>query len=134
MKTIVTLLVATCLLFEHGLIAQSPETKPPLKVTLTTPNSPAVIGLGQKLIVNVDYNNPGPDVVMIFVRPFTKGAKTNGYAAHPSKVYQAGEGKTEGYFFFEAAAAVDEVRVTMVDAKTKKEINVLKVPVDLTWK
>jgi hypothetical protein len=134
MKTTLTLLLGIGLVFSQVSSSQTADTKPALKVSEMSPKTPAELALRQKVVVKVDFNNPGPDSVQIFVRPFTQGSKSNGYTAHASRAYPAGEGKVEGFFLFETAAQVDEVRVTMVDLKTNKEISVLKVPVDFKWK
>ncbi|QIF01773.1 hypothetical protein [Roseimicrobium sp. ORNL1] len=110
----------------------APEVTP-LEVTKMKPESPAKLPLGEKFTVSIRYHNPGPNPVQVFARPYTKGASTRGYGAHPCEPRGKGRGKVEGWFVFDAKAKVDEIVITMVDSKTKQVSATLKVPVDLTW-
>lgn len=49
------------------------------------------------------------------MRPLTDGAPTPGYAAHPAPLF-TGSGEMDGWFFFDASADVDQVRVQMVSS------------------
>ena len=114
--------------------SQSLETKPLLKIVSTNLDSPAVLDVGERFSVDVDYKNPGPGAVCIFMRPLSKGERLGSGFGNPSDAYSAGEGKKQVYFGLSAPGAVDAVRLTMVDANTQKQISTLDAPVDLKWK
>ena len=71
------------------------------------------ISLGAHLTVHVEYNVTSGDGCQILVRPMTGGALTPGYAANTPAVF-TGIGETDGWFFFDASADVDQIRVDMI--------------------
>jgi hypothetical protein len=105
-----------------------------LRIISTEPASPAVLKLGEKMTVNVQYCITNSDAVLIFVRPFTKGEKTDGYRAHPSLTYRLGSGIIVGWFYFDTEADVDEVRAEMIDARTHALVTNTSLRMRATWK
>jgi serine/threonine protein kinase/thiol-disulfide isomerase/thioredoxin len=93
-----------------------------LMVDSVIPDSPARLKFGERLTVKVSYNNTSSDSVQIWARPYTQGKMTSGYSAHGSSGYPRGKGQIEGWFTFQKATAVDEVRVQMVDVKSKQVV------------
>jgi hypothetical protein len=115
------------------------EDEPPLKgdaikVAAVKPAAPAVLKQGEKMEVEFRYSVESAEEVVIFVRPYTKGERTPGYTAHPSLGYEKGKGKDVGWFLFNRPAVVDEVRVRMLDAKTRKVLVEFKYQIKAEWK
>lgn len=135
MKLIISaLFIATINVFAQEPPVARLEDKPELlSITTTMPKSPATLSTGEKFTVTVRYTNPAANSVQIFARPYTKGKPTPGYGAHPSAAYPKGTGEVEGWFYFSSATSVDEIRVRMIDPKTREEIAAVKLPVQLTW-
>jgi len=80
-----------------------------------TPDTPDVLALGQEVSATFRYSARTP--VRIFIRPFTNGALTPGYAAHGSPEYGAGGGTGSGDFTIASGqAVVDQIRIQMVSA------------------
>jgi len=93
-----------------------------LTIIKFSPDLPASIAIGEKLIVTVEYHINSVKEAQIFVRPFTNGKTTPGYRAHGCRPIEEGEGVIEGYFFFNKPTIVDEVRVKMVKAEDRSHI------------
>ena len=94
-----------------------------LEVLSTQPGSPAVLDAGQKVTVEIWYEIGTAENVMIWARPYFKGALARGYSAHhliPRARADAQGGVAEGYFFYKSPAKVDEIRVMMQDVKSQK--------------
>jgi hypothetical protein len=110
-----------------------------LEIVSFDPSLPATtlnpIALGKHLTVHVRYNVTSPDGCRIFVRPLTGGALTPGYAAHPSPLF-TGSGEMDGWFFFDASADVDQVRVVMVssDAAQSTTFLTLILNIQAQWR
>ena len=105
-----------------------------LEVASIVPQSPAVLSLGQRLVVKIRYHLSSADQVNIWARPYTAGRRTSGYKAHPSPRYDPGSGVLEGWFSFDNPAKVDEVRVSMVSASSRQPIATATLKVDIEWK
>ena len=84
-----------------------------LTIVSYDPPLPATLKLDQKLMVTVDYTISSVGRARIWVRPYTKGAKTPGYGAHGSPTYRKGRGRLVGWFTLTRPGTVDEVRVEM---------------------
>jgi len=93
-----------------------------LMVDSVIPDSSARLKFGERLTVKVSYNNTFSDSVQIWARPYTQGKMTSGYTAHGSSGYPRGKGQIEGWFTFQQATTVDEVRVQMVNMKSKQVV------------
>ena len=93
-----------------------------LTITKFSPDLPASIAIGEKLIVTVEYDINSVKEAQIFVRPLTNGRGTPGYRAHGCRPIKEGKGVIEGYFFFNEPTIVDEVRVRMLNAKDQSHI------------
>jgi len=92
--------------------------------------------LGQKLHIKVRYRLGNAEQVHIWARPYTHGYSTPGYAAHPSPHYEKAVKENDiidCWFFFDDAAMVDEIRVSMCDVKTRKEVITLSCRVNINW-
>lgn len=83
--------------------------------------------------VVVEYNNLGPNEVLIWAMPYTKGEETDGFAYDPSDPIAKGKGDIERSFSVESPGEVDEVRVTMVDRQTKETLATAFLPVQARW-
>ncbi len=79
----------------------------------------------------IHYTNAGPNPVRIVPFPMSGGKRMSGYTGTPWLKLPPGAGDTEASFFFEHAAVVDEVAVTMMDGLTITKT--LNVPVHFTW-
>ena len=104
-----------------------------LKIVSVTPQNPAILLLGEKLIVKVQYNISSVERARIWVRPYTQGRRTSGYAAHASRGHNAGRGVMEGWFRFDGPAIVDEVRVKMVPYDTQEPIAETTLKINAEW-
>ena len=104
-------------------------------VELTSMNPPtlATLKTGEKCVVTVRYNNVGPNPVHVFAMPYTNGNRTPASWSSGSRTYQIGSGDVEGWFLFNKPTAVDEVKVTMVDSKTRETLLTKNIPVQLNW-
>lgn len=105
-----------------------------VRIVSTQPATPATLHPGDHMKVQIRYVVSGPDPVLIFARPYAKGEKPDGYAAHPSYPYSTGEGETTGWFTFVRPTQIDEVRVQMLDARNKAVLAEASVWVQATWK
>jgi hypothetical protein len=81
------------------------------------PDSPNILRTNQDVNVNFTYITNEPSGVRIFVRPYTNGALTPNYAAHPSGLYPTGSGQGSGWFTITSGeVVVDQIRFTIWDA------------------
>lgn len=104
-----------------------------LKIVGFRPRVPAKFRTGERLNVTVSYWNRSHGKVRIFARPYTNGAKTTGYGAHPSPLYARGNGKAECWFTFNQPAVVDEVRVEMIDEATGEVVARTRLRIKAKW-
>jgi len=107
-----------------------------VRIKSMAPASPAKLAAGEKFKVTIDYHNPEGRAVQIFARPFTKGVRTSGYRAHASDIYRDLHGTAEGWFEFEGASTVDEVRVEMVEVTaggTRNVVASIALPIQAVW-
>jgi thiol-disulfide isomerase/thioredoxin len=105
-----------------------------LEVVSTKPASPALLKPGERLEITIRYALDSAEGALIFARPYTQGKSTPGYRAHPSPVYERGKGELVGWFFFDRAVEVDEVRVEMKDATSRATLKTLSHPLQAQWK
>jgi hypothetical protein len=82
------------------------------------PDTPNIIKINQNVTINFQYSTNEEAGVRIYARPYTTGAPTPSYAAHPSPLYPiSASGKGSGWFTIEnGKAVVDQVRLTMWNA------------------
>ena len=107
-----------------------------LEVLSTRPASPAVLKAGQKVTVEIGYEIGSAEKVMIWARPYFKGALAKGYSAHqliPRARADAQSGAAEGYFFYESPAEVDEIRVMMQDVNSQKMLKEISYKAAFRW-
>lgn len=109
------------------------SSQPLLRIVSTQPASPAALKVGERMTVVIEYENPGPGSVQIWARPWTAGRKTSGYGAHGSGGYAPGKGTIEGWFTLRAPGEIDEVGVEMVEARDRKVLASVKLPVRGVW-
>jgi len=89
------------------------------------------VPIGEQLNVHVDYTVAPTQGARIFVRPLTGGSLTPDYWAHPSPLY-TGSGAMSGWFGFDAASTVDQVRVEIED-DTGNEYLTLILNINAVW-
>jgi len=93
----------------------------------------SVLTKGSNLNVQVDYDSPGPDNVIIFARPYFEGAPavgsgaSAGYSGPPS-------GTATQYFTFSSTNGdVDQIRIFMTDlGQTVTHLDIFH-PVEYSW-
>ena len=96
-----------------------------------TPPSPASLRFNDQVNITFDYITNEADGVSIFARPFTDGAPTPGYSAHPSPIYPAGSGVGVGFFTVMAGEnTVDQIRFQMMNANMSALLLEVFIPVD----
>ncbi len=82
-----------------------------------TPDSPNILRTGQNVNLTFQYITNELSGVRIFARPFTNGALTPNYAAHPSVLYPTGSGPGDGWFTISSGTVVvDQIRIQMYNA------------------
>src|SRR5262245_44714190 len=86
-------------------------------ISLTT-DTPNILAFNQHVDLTFDYSTTDAGGVLIFARPFTNGALTPNYAAHPSPLYPtSATGTGTGWFTISSGAAVvDHIRIQMWNA------------------
>jgi thiol-disulfide isomerase/thioredoxin len=99
------------------------------------PPLPHVFQPGERLTVEFTYTLKSADSCRIFVRPFTNGRRTPGYAAHGSPAHLRGKGKGMGWFELVQSGRIDEVRLQMVTggADPKSAGKELFIEADAQW-
>jgi hypothetical protein len=99
------------MIFQAGVIPNSVT-----QIVLDQP-SPNSLKFGQFISVSFSYTNNEAGGVRIWVRPFSSGALTPNYMAHPSPVYPIGAGKDLGWFSISSGQViVDQIRIQMWSA------------------
>ncbi|MCI0512868.1 hypothetical protein L0128_06620, partial [candidate division KSB1 bacterium] len=94
------------------------------------PPSPTSIPLNERLNAAFKYKTTQPGGVRIFVRPYTNGSGTPGYAAHGSGLYPTGSGNGTGYFTITAGdQIVTHVWIHMTNDSQSQTLLELFVPV-----
>lgn len=88
-----------------------------------SPASPAQLKHGQEVNITFDYYVAGNESVRIFARPMTRGKRTPNYAASPSPLYPAGNGRGKGMFTIQSGeVTVDQVRFQVFSANDRRLI------------
>jgi hypothetical protein len=82
------------------------------------PDTPNILRFGQDVNITFSYSTTDPGGVYIFARPFTNGAATPNYSAHPSPLYPtSATGSGSGFFTITAGqVVVDQIRFQMYNA------------------
>ena len=106
-----------------------------LEVMAVDPTSPATLKAGNMAKVKIRYHCATAKTVRIWAQPYTKGSCTADAFWEPSAVESNGMGELERFVVFYAPARVDELRVSMVNAKTngREVLDEVSHPVDLKW-
>lgn len=108
----------------------------PLAVIATEPETPTVLGLGEKLVVIIHCDPPTPHPVQVWARPYEKGVLAMGYTAHSLAMVSKqnrNTGIVTGWFYFNKPKTIDEVRVFMRDVSTNKILITRSYKVDAKW-
>ncbi len=80
------------------------------------PESPAVLGVGERVRFTFDYSITNPDGVRIWCMPYTNRYGSRDFAVGGSPLYPQGSGQGSGYFMLTTAGEVDELHIYMKDA------------------
>jgi protein-disulfide isomerase len=132
-------LIALCFCVYISLVGCNTGNIPPgtpLAVIATEPAAPAVLGLGEKLVVVIHCEPPTAEPVQIWTRPYLNGQPAQGYRAHRLEtVTQENDTKAivTGWFYYQAPKAIDEVRVFMRDVTSKEIIATHSYKIDVKW-
>ena len=110
----------TTLLFEAFLPVYYLFSDSPYIVTNIAlgPDTPNVLTFDQNVDLTFDYTTTRSQLgVRIFARPFTNGALTPHYGAHPSGSYTSISGSGSGWFtILSTQVVVDQIRIQMTNA------------------
>jgi len=107
-----------------------------LEIIEIKPAPPAKLNIGERLTIKFRYDLGPVDNVRIWARPYANGRSVGNYGAHGSSVYRKEVQKTgeaEGWFYHKVPTVVDEVRIEMVDAQSRKTIHTLSEKIDAEW-
>lgn len=81
------------------------------------PDSPNILRTNQNVTFTFNYISNQPGGVRIWARPFSNGALTPNYAAHPSPLYPMGSGVGNGFFTITTGdVVVDQIRFQIYDS------------------
>jgi hypothetical protein len=81
------------------------------------PDSPNILRTNQNVTFTFNYISNQPGGVRIWARPFSNGALTPNYAAHPSPLYPMGSGVGNGFFTITTGdVVVDQIRFQINDS------------------
>jgi len=124
--------------FAQQPVSSAPVNANSLEIKAMTPQTPALLAVGEKLTVKIHYNNSGPNPVKIFALLRYNNGYLGGFESNVPSPYATGSGDIEGWFKIDQPVAVDQVQVTMLDtkmldAKTERVLVNLQVPVQMTW-
>ena len=109
------------------------NTRTFLEVIAVDPPTTATLKAGEKANVKIRYQSATAGKVRIWVKPYTEGTYTpDGFYA-PSVAEPNGRGEVERFVGVNGTALVDELRVSMVDAESKKQLAKASHTVDLQW-
>ncbi|MHC4314781.1 MAG: right-handed parallel beta-helix repeat-containing protein, partial [Planctomycetota bacterium] len=94
------------------------------------PTSPATLMPNDYVNITFDYGTTEANGVNIWARPFSNGALTPGYGAHPSPDYPSGYGSGTGWFYIPYGnVAVDQIRFQMYNLSETVLLREVFVPV-----
>jgi len=107
----------------------------PLTVIATEPASPAVLNLGEKLVVVIGCESSTPGPVQIWIRPYKKGNLAGGYKSHKQKEVSTENKKViiTDWISFESPRVIDEIRVFMRNLSSNKIFVASSNMVDVKW-
>ena len=107
-----------------------------VEVISVVPGDDSVLGPAEKVEVEVFYRLGSVERGAIWVRPYQGGRRIGGYSAHHMiRVTKTEEdsGIVNGWFYFNAPASVDEVRVFLQDSTRGAVVKELSHPAALRW-
>jgi protein-disulfide isomerase len=108
----------------------------PLAVIATEPATPAVLGLGEKLVVVIHFEPPTSKPVQIWTRPYRNGEPLQGYRAHRLETVSKennSKGIVTGWCYYQSPTIIDEVRLFMRDSYSKEMIATNSYMIDARW-
>ncbi len=134
LKTVAVLLLGIATLTTPTQAAEKAATTGArLEVIAVEPNSPATLKAGERAKVKIRYQCATVEGFRIWAQPYSKGSRTpDGFYA-PSASIPKGEGTVERFVGANSPAVVDELRVILVDAATKKTLAETKYSVHLKY-
>jgi protein-disulfide isomerase len=112
----------------------SPEIT--LSVIAIEPAAPAVLGLGEKLVVIIHCETPSSEPVQVWTRPYKEGNLVRGYSSHHLVTVSNPKKNPDivtGWFYFDNPKVIDEVRVFMRDLSSKDIIATHSYMIDVKW-
>ncbi|GEM_PF-943973 len=108
----------------------------PLAVIATEPATPAVLGLGEKLVVVIHFEPPTSKPVQVWTRPYRNGKPLQGYQAHRLETVSKennSKGIVTGWCYYQSPKVIDEIRVFMRDSSSKEMIATHSYMIDAQW-
>jgi hypothetical protein len=113
--------------------AQPEDKRIWMKIVSTSQPSPHVFKTGEFVKAKIEFYNPGPNPVRIWVSGRKSGvSKSDIYDA--SQPHSAGKGSKDSGFALRRDGEVDTIRAEMVDDVTKKPLFITSLPVNMAWK
>jgi len=111
------------------------STGTPLAVIATEPAVPAVLELGEKLVVVIRCEPPTSEPVQVWTRPYKEGNLVRGYKAHHLEKVSAVNTQIIiiGWFSFESPKVIDEVRVFMRDISSNEIVATSSYMANVKW-
>ena len=111
------------------------ETNTGTYLEVVAPNHTASVTLkaGEPAKFKIRYYSASARRVHIWAQPYTQGNHTPGGFFAASATETQGPGEVERFVGAKDPVAVDEIRVSMVDADTKAQLAKTSFPVHLTW-
>lgn len=105
-----------------------------LEVLSIHPGAQATLNAGDKVTVKIRYSRAGEETVRVWAQPHVKNrpAASDGFYS-ASQPEPAGEGTLERSLGFNGPVVLDEIRIKMVDAESRKTLAEIFHPVNLTW-
>lgn len=129
MERATILLTAAILLLGPGPLAG--QSGPAILEPHLDPEPPATLEPGDRVGARVRVLVPAGREVLVFLRPLTGDAPTDGHATSGSPAFEAGPRLARGWFTVgEDGGRVDALRIRMVDAESRAFVAERVVPVE----
>ena len=99
----------------------------------STPKAPAKLKVGNAFKLRVGYGLASVEKASVAARGLFGGKTVTGAKNHATiKVYQ-GSGVADAWFSFDKPAKIDQVRLTLTDSATRKQILVVTNDLKAVW-
>ncbi len=95
--------------------------------------TPAHLSLGEELTVKVRYEAAEPGKVQILARPWKGGKPVADFSAEESPFQKAAKGEAACSFSFKNPAEIDEVRVELVQRRSRKITATTSLAAKVVW-